>query len=251
VQFVDGDCTLADGWLEHAVETLERQSDVAVVCGRRREIAPNASIYNLLCDVEWDTPIGDASSCGGDALMRIDALEQVGGFNPAVVAGEEPELCFRLRERGWRIQRIDQTMTYHDAGMTRFGEWWRRAVRGGHAIGQGVALHGCSRERFCVRSALSIWGWTFGPLVAVGATMPVVGHAGLLVLAIYPLQVTRIAVRQRRQGRSWHTSLAYGVGCVIDKWARLQGQLQWWWRWLRGREPTLIEYKGNEDYRLI
>ena len=130
VQFIDGDCTLVGDWLETAEQFLVRHPDVAAVCGRRRERYPDRSIYNWLCDIEWNTPIGEAAACGGDVLLRVAAFRQVGGYRSALVAGEEPELCLRLREQGWKIWRLDAEMTVHDAAMTRFGQWWRRTARG-------------------------------------------------------------------------------------------------------------------------
>src|SRR5205814_6463645 len=139
---VDGDCEVLAGWLDRAVAELLADEKLAVVCGRRRERFPEASVYNKLCDIEWDTPIGQAKSCGGDAMMRVAAVKQVGGFDASVIAGEEPELCVRLRQAGWTVRRIDAEMTLHDAAMTRFSLWWKRMIRGGHAYAQGAALHG-------------------------------------------------------------------------------------------------------------
>nr|WP_228056506.1 glycosyltransferase family A protein [Microcoleus sp. LEGE 07076] len=82
VQFVDGDCEVVDGWLELAQQQLAAKPELAVVCGRRREKFPEATAYNRLCDLEWDTPVGEAKACGGDSMMRVKALEQVGGFTP-------------------------------------------------------------------------------------------------------------------------------------------------------------------------
>lgn len=127
VQFVDGDCEVNASWLATAQAFLEQHPAVAVVCGRRRERFPQRSVYNLLCDLEWDTPVGEAKACGGDALMRADAFAAVGGFRPDLIAGEEPELCVRLRANGWKIWRLAAEMTLHDAGMTRFTQWWRRS----------------------------------------------------------------------------------------------------------------------------
>src|SRR5262249_17497867 len=53
VQFIDGDCTMEEGWLIKARDFLDQHNNVAVVCGRRRERYPSASIYNSLCDLEW------------------------------------------------------------------------------------------------------------------------------------------------------------------------------------------------------
>ena len=138
VQFVDGDCELDGNWLATAVPFLSGRNDVGVVCGRRRERHPEKSVYNALCDLEWDTPIGEAAACGGDSLVRADAFKAVGGFDARLIAGEEPELCARLRQAGWKIWRLDAEMTCHDAAMTRFGQWWKRAVRSGYGYAQGA-----------------------------------------------------------------------------------------------------------------
>src|SRR5581483_10954142 len=151
VQFVDGDCEVAAGWLESARAELEAKPQAAVVCGRRRERYPDKTVYNWLADIEWDTPIGEAKACGGDALMRVEALKQVGGYDPGVLAAEDDEVCLRLRRAGWTVHRIDAEMTLHDIAMTRAGQWWTRMVRCGWAYAQGAALHGGGPERHFVR----------------------------------------------------------------------------------------------------
>jgi GT2 family glycosyltransferase len=125
VQFIDGDCELAEDWLGTAERFLAQHPDVAVVCGQMREQYPERSVYNWLCEQEWKRPIGEAEACGGNAVFRVAAFEQVGGFRLGLVAGEEPELCLRLREQGWKVWRLDTAMAVHDAAMTRFGQWWR------------------------------------------------------------------------------------------------------------------------------
>jgi hypothetical protein len=132
VQFLDGDCELRPGWLRAGATALARDSGLAVVCGRLRERFPEASIYNRLCDLEWDRPAGPAESSGGIAMMRVAAFAEVKGFRPDLIAGEEPDLCFRLRQCGYRILRLDAEMALHDAAILRFGQWWRRARRSGH-----------------------------------------------------------------------------------------------------------------------
>ena len=243
VQFVDGDCEIDEHWLEEARDWLERNPDYAVVCGRRREIEPNASIYNRLSDLEWDTPIGDCKSCGGDALIRIAAFDQVGGYDPAVIAGEEPEMCFRMRQLGWRIHRLGTEMTRHDAAMTQFGQWWQRAKRAGHAYAQAATLHGLSSERFGVRASASIWTWAVLLPVITMVAVAVFGLIGLIPLAAYPLLTLKIAWGRQRRGLAWRDAMLYAVACVLAKFAQCQGQCRWAWRWLRGQPSKLIEYK--------
>src|SRR3712207_5830630 len=115
VQMADGHCKVAPGWIGPALEALEADQRLPLVCGRRGERHPNASINSRLCDIEWDVPVGEARSCGGDALCRVEALRAAGGYSSDLIAGEEPDLCLRLRRLGWRIRRIDAEMTLHDA----------------------------------------------------------------------------------------------------------------------------------------
>jgi GT2 family glycosyltransferase len=244
VQFVDGDCEIVAGWLETAQSTLEARPELAVVCGRRRERYPERSIYNRLADLEWDTPIGDTTSCGGDALMRVEALRCVGGFNPAIIAGEEPELCVRLRQDGWKIARIDAEMTRHDMAMTHFRQWWRRSVRNGHAYAEGAARHGRSPQRHWVHQARSNWFWGLVlPALAFGLAWPS-GGASLGLLAAYPASWVRNVRRARARGWSPSDARLYASACVVGKFPQVLGQLQYVAQRLLGRPPTLIEYKG-------
>lgn len=233
VQFVDGDCRMQPGWLEAAEAFLAARPSVAVVCGRRREIHPEASVWNRLCDAEWDTPLGQAKACGGDALMRVAAVAKVGGYDPGLIAGEEPELCIRLRQAGWEVWRIDQEMTLHDAAMTRIGQWWKRTRRSGHAFAEGAAMHGAPPERHWVaetRRAV-LWGAVLPLVTLLG--LVVTPWAGLLLLA-YPLQILRLS---RRLG--WERA----AFLVLGKIPEAQGVLEYHLNRLRRRRAGLIEYK--------
>lgn len=235
VQFVDGDCVVADGWLSKAQRFLCQHPSHAVVCGRRRERFPERSVYNRLCDIEWDTPVGDAQSCGGDALMRVNALQQAGGYRDDLIAGEEPELCVRLRQAGWRIHRLDAEMTLHDAAMFRFAQWWSRSKRAGHAFAEGAWLHGALPERHWVVPTLRalIWG-VFLPVVSL--LLAVVLSPWLLtLLMLYPIQVWRLS----RLPGGWTRALFL----VFGKFAEASGALRFYARLLLGRQGRLIEYK--------
>jgi len=240
VQFIDGDCILVHDWLSKALAFMERRSDVAVVCGRLRERYPTASIYHQVLDLEYSMPTGEAIACGGIALMRVRAFEAVGGFDPRLIAGEEPELCVRLRKFGWKIWRLDEEMAQHDAAMRRFGQWWVRSVRGGHALAEVSRINKGSQFRIWgARETASIvfWGGLAPLLVGLGTLLHPVALCGAL---IYPLQVCRIAIRQgARSSNSWF----YAVFLGIEKFAQMQGLLQFYWRRWRGKTSQLIEYK--------
>jgi GT2 family glycosyltransferase len=235
VQFIDGDCELQPSWLEAAVAFLDGRPDVAAVCGRRRERHPGRSIYNRLIDREWDTPLGEAAACGGDVLMRVEAFRTAGGFDPRLIAGEEPELCLRLRAAGWRIWRLDAEMTLHDAAITRFGQWWRRARRAGHAYAEGAAMHGAAPERHRVAQTRRALIWGFALPVAVLVLGLLVPPLALLLALAWPVQVARLA---RRSG-----DLSEALFLTLGKIPEAIGVLDYHLGRLSGRRRGLIEYK--------
>lgn len=243
VQFIDGDCELLPSFVEKAVEWLEANEKYAIVCGRRVERHPEASVYNMLCDIEWDTPVGDALYCGGDALMRVEALAEVNGYNPHLIAGEEPELCVRLAQAGWDIYRIDEDMTLHDAAMTQFGQWWKRNVRSGHAFAEGAHLHGKGPSRHWMKESRSNWVWG-GFFVFVLLLSIVVSPYFLLGLFVFPLLAVKIFARYPwPRPRPVLARLWFGFNCALGKVPQFFGQLQFLLNRLMGKQSTIIEYK--------
>jgi GT2 family glycosyltransferase len=240
VQFVDGDCELTQQWPAHALSYLCAHADVGAVCGRRRERFPNNSTYNWLCDVEWNVLPGEVRAFAGDVMMRTTALEAVGGYRDDLIAGEEPELCVRLRAAGWRIWRLPLEMTLHDANMLHFAQWWRRMLRSGFAFAQGAHLHGARPERHFVWESrrAQIWGiWLpLGCLAATFALWP----WGLFTWLVYPLQVVRQTIRNPGPLMD-RATLAFFQ--VLGRFPEALGQIKFRvGRWF-GRQSTLIEYK--------
>lgn len=233
VQFVDGDCAVQADWVGQALAAFADHPRAVVICGRRRERFPAASVYNRLADDEWNTPVGKALACGGDALIRFAALRAVGGYREDLIAGEEPELCLRLRQAGGEVWRIQAEMTLHDAAMTRFSQWWQRSRRAGHAFAEGAALHGAGPDRHWraeTRRAL-IWGAALPAAIVAGGLI----WSPLWALSlIYPLQVARLASRR---------GVVWAFFTVIGKLAEAAGVIGYWLDRLRGRRRGLIEYK--------
>ena len=223
----------------------------------RRELYPEHSIYNRLCDIEWNTPVGLVKACGGDALMRVAAFEEVQGFNEALIAGEEPELCLRFRNQQWNILRIDCEMTRHDANILTFSAWWKRNIRGGYG-----ALDVVERLKDQVpKSDIPFAGmtssaitWTrnvsiaalllmlIGSLLAgiVGAIIGLLASGGIVLL-----QALRIARGIRPRAASTADALCYGVFTMLAKWAQAWGQHRYRRDRKSNRAAKLIEYKTN------
>ncbi len=248
VQFVDGDCEIDPGWFEHAATVLADDPGLAIVCGRLRERHREASVYNRLCDMEWAEPPGEATWCGGIFLARMEAIVGQGGFRDDMIAGEEPELCVRLRRDGWRIRRVSAEMATHDAAMTRFRQWWRRCVRGGHAFAHGAWLHGRSRQRHWVRESRRTWFWGVAlPALILLASWPTAGlsfglSAGYLVLGY------RVYRHQRARGHGPADARLYAAFCVLGKFPEALGQMQFHFhRLLRHRNPAVLHRPDRTD----
>ena len=250
VQFVDGDCEVVAGWFAAGVQVLDERPEVAVVCGLCQERFPLRSVYNLLCDMSWNGPAGDASACGGNALMRVDALRQVGGFNSALIAGEEPELCLRLRGAGHKIHRLDVEMVLHDADIRRFSQWWRRTVRTGHAFAEVSHLHRQASERLWTKEARSaiLWGGclplAFLVLLLVGCWYRPSAFMSLGIPLVYILQFLRISRGRRKQGDAWRASMLYALFCLLGKLPECLGVVTFRASRMLGKQTGLIEYKS-------
>jgi cellulose synthase/poly-beta-1,6-N-acetylglucosamine synthase-like glycosyltransferase len=240
VQFVDGDCEVMAGWLDAAMAHLDAHPGVVAVFGRRSERFPQRSIYNRLCDLDWRSTPGEVRSFGGDVMLRATALRHVGGYNPALIAGEEPELSIRVRRAGGRIWHLDRPMTLHDANMLRLGQWWKRGVRTGYAYAEGAAMNGAPPERHWVRETQRACAW--GLVLPVLVMTSLLGPAWLtlLLLLLYPLQWLRLWQRSTLEP---DVASAHAASQIVGKFAEALGVLKYALARLRGQRVRLIEYK--------
>jgi len=238
IQFIDGDCELQPEWINQAQQFLDENEEYAIVCGRRRERFPQVTLYNRFCDDEWNTPVGDALACGGDALIRTKCLVEVDGYKDFFVAGEEPEMCYRLRQNDWKIYRLDEEMTLHDADITRFSQWWKRANRAGFAFALSAKEHGKQSEQYCVRQAVRplIWSGLLVIILLLGLFIPEV----LLALIIFPLQVIKMFITQKDKSMYGFKSCVF---LMISKLPEAFGVTELILKTLKKQDYTIIEYK--------
>lgn len=240
LQFVDGDCEVDAAWLDTAHDFLRANASVAATFGRRRERHPDVSVFNRLCDMEWNVPPGEVRSCGGDVMMRSQAWQRVGGYREDLIAGEEPELCIRLRGAGWTIRCLDAPMTLHDAAITRWSQWWRRTTRTGYAFAEGSHLFGAPPERHWVRESRRsrLWGLAVPAFILVAS----IGLSPwfLLTLLLYPFQMLRLYTRKAGPPR-WRALQA--IFTTLGYFPEAAGHLRYWRNRLTARREALIEYK--------
>lgn len=239
VLFMDGDCALVPGFVDAARTHLLRHPQIGLVAGWRAEIAPDTSVYNRLCDWEWHRPAGPITTCGGDILVRAVAWQDVDGQRPDLIAGEDEEFCLRLAQAGWGLERLPLAMTRHDAAMTRFSQWWARAVRAGHAFVQVGTLHAdhwrAERRRVMFYAAAL-------PLTIL-ALLPVLPWLSALLALAYPASLLRTARGLARDGIESPPRWRLAALLTLSKFPNLLGMATYRTRRLQGRAMTLIEYK--------
>lgn len=244
IQFVDGDCELDAGWIHQGATALEAEPSLAAVFGRLRERFPEKTIYNRMCDDEWDVPLGIVSACGGIAMFRVEALVAAGGFSDDLIAGEEPDLCLRLYKTGWQVRRIDAEMALHDANLLTFRSWWARARRGGFAYAEHVWRHGPGSIPKWRRQIWSIAFWGFvlpgcilGLAIILSGQRPMYSAAVILSgCVIFAAQVFRITLRKRTAFAELRFAFWYAVLLMLGKLAEFGGALAFW-RKLIGPSP--------------
>lgn len=249
VQFVDADSEIVGDWLANAAAALTRRADAAVVSGWLRERHPEASVFNRIGDIEWNSATaGETDSAGGICMIRREAFDSAGGFDASIPAGEEPELCQRLRKLGWKILRLDCDMGRHDLAMTRFAQWWRRTVRSGYGAMDVARRFGVGRFAVQTRRARSWAIWlllTLGAAAGALAGSAAAGVVGLLLASALPVRAARIALRTMARGYSFGTSCVYAMLMAIAFVPQTIGQVLYVLDSRAGRAPRLVEYKGS------
>lgn len=247
VLFLDGDTVLHPDFAHVALATLSANPEIAAVWGHRREIHPEASIYNRVLDLDWIYPPGIAAFFGGDVLVRRGILEATQGFNETLIAGEEPELCRRIRDLGSSILHIDHPMTGHDLKVYRFRQYWLRMKRAGHAYAEVSERFRHSADRFWRAESLGNFlrggFWLLSPLLALVLCLFWGGWPLLAWLLFFFAVTVRTAWKARWKGSSLSTLLVYAGHSQLQQIPILWGQLEYRLNRLRGRKQALIEYK--------
>ena len=245
VQFLDGDCMLAPGWLDEAEEALRSDAACALAVGHLQERNPQGSVYNLLCALEWRSPSGpvsDADLLGGILMVRRSVFETLRGYNASLIAGEDPEFGVRVSLAGHRMHKLDATMAVHDADIHRFSQWWKRAIRGGHAIGQRAELHARDASRDGAHQRTSTLAWGLALPAAILLALPATNGASLALTVGYLPLALRIARYRRNRGDTPREARLYAAFTVLGKFANAVGLVLFYVNRMRGR-VRIIEYK--------
>lgn len=239
VQFVDGDSAFEPDWFRQAASAIAANPQIGIVTGWAAELHRDTSIYGAMLDVEWRGPTGEITACGGNMLVRREAFAAVGGFNDQVIAGEDDDLCIRTRKAGWQIHRLPIEMAKHDGGMTKFGQWWKRSVRNGHAFAELGQLH--PGHLVADRLRVFIFGLALPIVAIVGSFWS--NYAIPAVIALYAISYIRTAFGLQKNGLAWPEAASLAGLLSLSKFPNLIGAATYYRNRHEGKLRKLIEYK--------
>jgi glycosyltransferase involved in cell wall biosynthesis len=245
VQFVDGDCVVAPGWFDGALATFNQHPELALVLGHRKELKPELTIYNRLAAMEWNSPVGELTNFGcliGSFLIKVNVFRTMHGFKTNVIAGEDSELGVRMCLAGYKMQKIDHHMETHDANMLKFSQWWSRAVRAGHAIGQRAYINGNTAVKDCVKERKSTLIWGIGMPIIWLLLLIIKPIFSLVILFLYGILGLKVYLYSLKFGMNSKDAFIYTFFIVVGKVANGIGLLKFYMNTLN-KQYVLIEYK--------
>jgi glycosyltransferase involved in cell wall biosynthesis len=157
ILFIDGDMELIPGWLECAVDFLEKDDSAAAVVGRLYDRFQNkdGSSSSPSIGVEFKKMIGTQTThfVPGSALFKRDILLKAGNFDPFLMAEEEADISDRIERLGFKLYFFDKDAVYHYCIFRDSLDEIKRRLRSQyyHGIVQFIA------KAYSRRSCLLLW----------------------------------------------------------------------------------------------
>ena len=249
--FLDGDTMLEPNFVVDSIGEL-KDPRIAVVFGDRREIDPNGSIYNRVLDLDWLAPVGPVEFCGGEALIRREVLERVGGYDEHLIAAEDTELCSRIRALGYVVLHVDRLMVHHDLAITRFSQYWRRGIRTGYAYAEvSERIRRCDLPNWYLQARRNRLQGSLLTVAMIAVPSLIIAYRSitgiLFALTLTTIVVARTAFRSRWKKAPMTTRILHALHSHLMQIPLVFGQVKYELNKLRGKAAILIEYKGLKE----
>ena len=126
--FTDSDQRPAEGWLASGLEALAREESAGMV-GARYHAPEGSSWVAKTWDLQRrysDVPGDIGWLQGGNLFVKRAAFERVGGFRTDLVASEDVDLSFRVRNAGFRVICDPKIINYHDGDPQTLIDFFRK-----------------------------------------------------------------------------------------------------------------------------
>jgi GT2 family glycosyltransferase len=126
--FTDSDQRPAEGWLASGLEALAREESAGML-GARYHAPEGSSWVAKTWDLQRrysDVPGDIGWLQGGNLFVKRAAFERVGGFRTDLVASEDVDLSFRVRNAGFRVICDPKIINYHDGDPQTLIDFFRK-----------------------------------------------------------------------------------------------------------------------------
>ena len=151
-----------------------------------------------------------------------------GYFDEGLKAGEEPDLCYRVRQSGGKIVCVDAPMVTHDLGMRSFSQYWQRGVFSGKGYAKVALRYWRNSEKLWLRELVvnfsePLW---WGIVLAMGWYFGGIQSGVALLLVWWSMRAAQIAYAMRARHLGVARSLLYGVHCQLVRLPVAIGQIR-------------------------
>jgi GT2 family glycosyltransferase len=237
IHFIDGDTVFDPLWCKTALNILENNSEIAVVCGVLREKNRHHSLYAKLLGIEWRLMTQSNGKCGGNATIRLSALQLVNGYDETLIAGADPDLYRRLKEKNFYVKTTEIEMGEHDGGMTSFSQWWTRCKRSGYAFADARS---CSKSNRGVKNTL-LWGLALPISILISVFL--LGPVGIIIISLYVVQIIRMVISKNIQCLKITDKIYYAVNVNLARIPQTIGVLSCYLERYAKIKKSVIHYK--------
>ncbi|MEI7885756.1 MAG: mycofactocin biosynthesis glycosyltransferase MftF [Actinomycetes bacterium] len=186
VAFVDSDCSVTPGWLDPLISQLGDPS-VAAAAPRIAAVPGMTAVGSQTALELYEShrsPLDLGVQTGrvsagtrvsyvpsAAVLMRTEVVRQAGGFNPALLVGEDVDLIWRLVEQGARVRYDPRSVVYHETRSALRTWMQQRVAYGTSAAALDQAHPGKVAPVILSPWSAAVWGLVAAGHLGLGATL--------------------------------------------------------------------------------
>ncbi|MBS0621673.1 MAG: glycosyltransferase [Verrucomicrobia bacterium] len=197
VQFIDGGSVIAPDWF--AIATKRLHSDTAVCFGKRKE--REESIWARIVEIDQNSPPGDQTQFGLEALLRRDAFERCDTYTQV--------LSQQVQAQGKRIVALDVPMLTCDSQMRGWEDWWLYCFEQGEGLAAAEgSFANLMRQECFQRGGGALVLALLGILFSIGSLWWLLLVMAAVYMLIHP-RALKVEVFKRDRQLSLHQAALY------------------------------------------
>lgn len=228
VHFLDADSYLKPDWIGSIHREMQGKQ---ILSGGLVEREPHKNYFHEMADLDWQQSLGNISgntaakskSFGGNVMIKKEILLETGGFNEDLFAGEDSDLSYRIREKGYSIYFFPKIMASHDIQTGNMKSYTKRIFRTGIVYTSLAVKYMGKKEKLFLKEVVRLSAnsiFLISGILVLGLTE--FTFTGLLLTAI-PL---KIFARNIKKDRPISVSVKYNFHLLMCYIIQFMGSLR-------------------------